>query len=188
MSNAAADADVQLVTFLMDGEEYGVDVMQVKEVICLPDVTPAHNAKPYVEGMINLRGVILPIISLRKRLGLPQAEYDLDTRQGYTCMGSVTIDRCLSPCPLNGVPCTGCAGATMQVLTEPNRDIRTEIAEWMSRRTRMPREEIVAASERSAKSHYSYTMATSMIGKKPTFHIEKWVADEESDYQAGNLS
>ena len=37
--------------------------------------------------------------------------------QGYLCMGSVTLDRCLSPCPLNGVACTGCAGATMQILT-----------------------------------------------------------------------
>jgi F420-non-reducing hydrogenase small subunit len=107
--------------------------------------------------------------------------------QGYTCMGSVTIDRCLAPCPLNGVPCTGCAGATMQVLAEPNRDIRTEIADRMSRLTKIPREEIIAAIEKSAKSHYSYTMATAMIGKKPTFHIEKWIADEESDYEAGSL-
>lgn len=107
--------------------------------------------------------------------------------QGYTCLGSVTIDRCLSPCPLNGVPCTGCAGATMQVLTEPNRDIRTEIAERMSRLAKIPREEIVAAIERSAKSHYSYTMATDMIGRKPTFQIGRWVAEEESDHQAENV-
>ncbi|HJV36383.1 hypothetical protein [Geomonas sp.] len=119
--------------------------------------------------------------------GIPDRE-ECFLSQGYSCLGSVTIDRCLSPCPLNGVPCTGCAGATMQVLTEPNRDIRTEIAERMSRLTRIPREEIVAGIERSAKSHYSYTMATSMIGRKPTFHIEKWIAEEESDHEAGNLS
>ncbi|MBU5611638.1 NADH-quinone oxidoreductase subunit B family protein [Geomonas azotofigens] len=105
--------------------------------------------------------------------------------QGYTCLGSVTIDRCLAPCPSNGVPCTGCAGATMQVLTEPNRDIRTEIAERMSRLTRIDREEIVRSLERSAKSHYSYTMATSMIGEKPTFLIKRWIEDEEADYEAG---
>jgi len=118
--------------------------------------------------------------------GIPNAEQCF-LSQGYLCLGSVTIDRCLSPCPVNGVPCTGCAGATMQVLTEPNRDIRTEIADRMSRLTRIPREEIVASLERSAKSHYSYTMATSMIGRKPTFHIEKWIADEESDYEAGSV-
>ncbi|GFO65575.1 methyl viologen-reducing hydrogenase [Geomonas paludis] len=105
--------------------------------------------------------------------------------QGYTCLGSVTIDRCLAPCPGNGVPCTGCAGATMQILTEPNRDIRTEIADRMSRLTRIGRDEIVRSLERSAKSHYSYTMATQMIGNKPTFHIRKWIEEEQADFEAG---
>lgn len=105
--------------------------------------------------------------------------------QGYTCMGSVTIDRCLAPCPTNGVPCTGCAGATMQILTEPNRDIRTEIADRMSRLTKIDRDEIVRSLERSSKSHYSYTMAASMIGCKPTFQIKRWIEDEQADYEAG---
>ena len=116
--------------------------------------------------------------------GFPTAEQCF-LSQGYTCMGSVTIDRCLAPCPENGVPCTGCAGATMQILTEPNRDIRTEIADRMSQLTKIKREEIVAALERTAKSHYSYTMASAMIGKKPTFHIKKWIEDEFADYEAG---
>jgi F420-non-reducing hydrogenase small subunit len=119
--------------------------------------------------------------------GLPNAEQCF-LSQGYTCMGSVTIDRCLAPCPTNGVPCTGCAGATMQVLTEPNRDIRTEIADRMSRLTKIDREEIVAALERASKSHYSYTMATPMIGGKPTFHIRKWIEDENEDFEAGGLA
>ncbi len=119
--------------------------------------------------------------------GIPDAEQCF-LSQGYTCMGSVTIDRCLAPCPGNGVPCTGCAGATMQILTEPNRDIRTEIAERMSRLTRIDREAIVLSLERGAKSHYSYTMASSMIGKKPTFHIKKWIEDENEDYEAGGLA
>lgn len=104
--------------------------------------------------------------------------------QGYICMGSATIDRCLSPCPTNGVPCTGCAGATMQILTEPNRDIRTEIADRMSRLTLIPRDEIVKEIEKSSKSHYSYTMASSMIGDKPTFLIKKWIHEANEDYEA----
>ena len=115
--------------------------------------------------------------------GIPDAEQCF-LSQGYICLGSVTIDRCLAPCPTNGVPCTGCAGATMQILTEPNRDIRTEIAERMSRLTRIGQDEIVASLERSAKSHYCYTMATAMIGSKPTFHIKKWIEDEQADYEA----
>jgi F420-non-reducing hydrogenase small subunit len=94
----------------------------------------------------------------------------------------VTLDRCLSPCPQNGVPCTGCAGATMQILTEPNRDIRTEIGDRMSRLTKIPRDTIVREIEKTSKSHYSYTMATSMIGEKPTFLINKWIGDAEEEY------
>ena len=119
--------------------------------------------------------------------GFPNADQCF-LSQGYSCMGSVTIDRCLAPCPANGVPCTGCAGATMQILTEPNRDIRTEIAERMSRLTKINREVIVGALERASKSHYSYTMATSMIGNKPTFHIKKWIEDENADYEAGGAA
>lgn len=116
--------------------------------------------------------------------GIPDQEQCF-LSQGYTCMGSVTIDRCLAPCPTNGVPCTGCAGATMQILTEPNRDIRTDIAERMSRLTKIDRGEIVQALERASKSHYSYTMATTMISNKPTFQIRRWIEDEQADYEAG---
>lgn len=101
--------------------------------------------------------------------------------QGYVCLGSVTLDRCGSPCPNNGVTCTGCAGPTLQVLTEPNRDIRTEVAERMSALTAIPRADVQRSIERSAKSHYSYAMATSMIGAKPTFLIDQWIADAEVD-------
>ena len=99
--------------------------------------------------------------------------------QGYVCLGSVTLDRCTAPCPNNGVMCTGCAGPTMRVLTEPNRDIRTEIADRMSRLTGITRPDIMASMERSSKSHYSYAMASKMIGNKPTFLIKKWIAEVE---------
>lgn len=100
--------------------------------------------------------------------------------QGYVCMGSVTLDRCIAPCPNNGMMCTGCAGPTPQILTEPNRDIRTEIGDRMSRLTAISKETIVAAIERSSKTHYSYSMANRMIGNKPTFLIEKWIAEVEA--------
>ena len=68
--------------------------------------------------------------------------------QGYVCLGSVTLDRCLAPCPNNGVMCTGCAGPSMQILTEPNRDLRTEVADRMARLTAIPREVVVEEIER----------------------------------------
>jgi F420-non-reducing hydrogenase small subunit len=100
--------------------------------------------------------------------------------QGYLCLGSVTLDRCLAPCPQKGTACTGCAGPTEQVLTEPNRDLRTEVAERMARLTRIQPDEIVKTMEAQAKTHYAYAMATRMVGKKPTFLIEKWISDVEA--------
>lgn len=99
--------------------------------------------------------------------------------QGYLCMGSVTLDRCLSPCPANGMPCTGCAGPTKQILTEPNRDIRSEIAERMSRLTKIDKKVIQEKIEKTAKNRYAYAMAGGMIRNKPTFMIKKWIADVE---------
>jgi F420-non-reducing hydrogenase small subunit len=101
--------------------------------------------------------------------------------QGYVCLGSVTLDRCMAPCPNNGVVCSGCAGPTMQILTEPNRDIRTEVADHMSKLTAIPREDIVRWIERHSKTYYAYAMASRMIGQKPTFLIRQWIADVEED-------
>ncbi len=100
--------------------------------------------------------------------------------QGYICLGSVTLDRCLAPCPNHGVMCTGCAGPTMQILSEPTHDIRTEIGERMARLTRIEAADIKRHMEKSAKTHYAYAMATMMIGNKPTFLIRKWIADVEA--------
>jgi F420-non-reducing hydrogenase small subunit len=95
--------------------------------------------------------------------------------QGQICLGSVTLDRCLSPCTEVGVACSGCAGPTMQILTEPNRDIRTEVAERMSRLTKIPAADVVKCIEEGAKTHYAYAMATKMVGGKSTFLIKKWI-------------
>ena len=107
--------------------------------------------------------------------GIPDASQCF-LSQGYVCLGSVTLDRCLAPCPNSGVACTGCAGPTLHILTEPNRDIRTEVAERMASLTQISRQDIVAKLERDAKTHYAYAMATDMIGSKPTFLIKKWIA------------
>lgn len=99
--------------------------------------------------------------------------------QGILCLGSVTLDRCLAPCPNNGMICTGCAGPSLQILTEPNRDIRTELAERVSRITSIGKATVISAVEQSAKSHYSYAMASLMIGGKPTFQIHRWIEHVE---------
>ena len=73
----------QLVTFTVSGEEFAIDIMQVQEVIRLPELTPVPNAPDFVEGVIHLRGRIIPVIDLRKRLKIAGKEigpYDRFTR------------------------------------------------------------------------------------------------------------
>lgn len=71
---------IQLVSFNLDQEEYGVDVLKVREIIRMPIVTRVPNTPPYVEGVINLRGKVIPIISMRKKFGLTEVENDKQTR------------------------------------------------------------------------------------------------------------
>lgn len=99
--------------------------------------------------------------------------------QGVICLGSAALDRCLSPCPKRGVPCTGCGGPSEHVALEPHRDIRTEIADRMSRLTKIPRADIVAEVEKQAKTHYAYAMASPVFRQKPTFMIRRWTAKQE---------
>jgi purine-binding chemotaxis protein CheW len=71
---------IQLVSFMLADEEYGVEVLKVREIIRMPDITRMPNTPPYVEGIINLRGKVIPIVSMRKRFGLAENGYDSRTR------------------------------------------------------------------------------------------------------------
>lgn len=71
---------IQLVSFNLDREEYGVYVLKVREIIRMSNVTRVPNTPYYVEGVINLRGKVIPIISLRKKFALPEVENDKQTR------------------------------------------------------------------------------------------------------------
>jgi purine-binding chemotaxis protein CheW len=71
---------LQLVSFKIGNEEFGVDILQVQEINRLVDVTRVPNAPDFVEGVMNLRGRIVPVVNLRKRLGLEKRENDKDTR------------------------------------------------------------------------------------------------------------
>ncbi|WP_378954463.1 chemotaxis protein CheW [Pelosinus sp. sgz500959] len=70
----------QLVTFHLNNGEFGVDIMHVREIIRLTEVTNIPQAPSYVEGVCNLRGNILPIIDGRDRLGMPRRQRDESTR------------------------------------------------------------------------------------------------------------
>jgi len=69
---------LQLVTFQLSEELYGIDIMDVKEIVRVQEIRPIPNAPTYVEGLFNLRGEIIPIINLHKRFHLRKAQLDDD--------------------------------------------------------------------------------------------------------------
>lgn len=80
----AADADkdpiTQWVTFFLDNEKYGIQVMQVQEVLRVTDIAPVPGAPDYVLGIINLRGNVVTVIDSRKRFGLDERDTDDSSR------------------------------------------------------------------------------------------------------------
>ena len=70
----------QVVSFDIGSEEYAIDILDVQEIIRMVEITPVPKAPYYVEGVINLRGKVIPIIDLRLRFGLSAAERTKETR------------------------------------------------------------------------------------------------------------
>ena len=78
--NTIEDPTLQWVTFRLEGETYGVNVMQVQEVLRYNEIAPVPGAPDYVLGIINLRGNVVTVIDTRSRFGLPQSEITDNTR------------------------------------------------------------------------------------------------------------
>ncbi|MCP4584298.1 MAG: chemotaxis protein CheW [candidate division Zixibacteria bacterium] len=70
----------QMVTFNLGQEEFGVNILQVQEINRMVEITRVPQTENYVEGIINLRGKVIPIIDLRKKFGMAEKEYDNHTR------------------------------------------------------------------------------------------------------------
>ena len=75
-----ADAILQWVTFRLGDEKYGINVMQVQEVLRVTEIAPVPGAPAYVLGIINLRGNVVTVIDTRNRFGLMGKEVDDATR------------------------------------------------------------------------------------------------------------
>lgn len=74
------DELLQLVTFSIGEEEFGVDILKVQEIIRTMEITKVPRAPAFVEGVINLRGKVIPIIDLRRRFNLAPKTHDKNTR------------------------------------------------------------------------------------------------------------
>lgn len=84
-------ATLQQVVFKLDKEEYGIDIMKVNGIEKYQEVVKVPNAPEYIEGMINLRGEVLPIFSLRKKFNLEDKQYDEETKIVVVYTGDIKI-------------------------------------------------------------------------------------------------
>jgi len=82
---------IQVVSFHLGSEEYGVDISQVQEIIRMVEITHVPRAPRFMEGVINLRGQLIPIIDLRTRFAMPRADHTKSTRIVVTEIGSKKV-------------------------------------------------------------------------------------------------
>ncbi len=79
-AGSTPDEMLQLVSFRVGDEEFAVDILKVHEINRMLDVTRVPNAPEHIEGVINLRGKVIPVIDLRSRFGMAKKEKDKNTR------------------------------------------------------------------------------------------------------------
>jgi purine-binding chemotaxis protein CheW len=82
---------LQLVSFNIDNEEFGIDILKVEEIIRVISITKIPNAPDFIEGVINLRGKVIPIIDLRTRLNRIRKEHDNNTRVIVVEVSGITV-------------------------------------------------------------------------------------------------
>jgi purine-binding chemotaxis protein CheW len=80
LSRRDTDRVRELVAFRIGNEDYAVDIQRVQEINRFSDLTALPKAPEFIEGILNLRGRVIPVVSLRKRFGLSAIPHDMDTR------------------------------------------------------------------------------------------------------------
>lgn len=91
MDKTAAQQEKQVVVFNLGPEDYAVDIGIVREIIRMQNVTRVPRTPQFIEGVINLRGKIIPVVNLRKRFGLPGDERGKDNRIIVVDLGRQSI-------------------------------------------------------------------------------------------------
>ena len=82
---------LQLVSFKIGEEEFGIEILKVQEIIKMLPITKVPNAPKFVEGVINLRGRVIPVIDLRIKLGLSKQDHTKNTRIVVIELNSRTV-------------------------------------------------------------------------------------------------
>lgn len=79
------------VIFKLEGEEYGINIMYVNAIEKYVNIIPVPNAPDYIDGIINLRGDVIPVYSLRRKFGLPKKEVDDSTKLIISKMDDILL-------------------------------------------------------------------------------------------------
>lgn len=117
------NGNVQLLTFKLDEQEYALNIANVVQVVRMVAVTRAPRAMDAVEGMINLRGKVIPVVDIRKRCGLPVREHDLNTQlliaqtEGHMVALTVDVVSEVLTMPVANIEATEAVGAEMEFLS-----------------------------------------------------------------------
>ncbi len=90
-ASSEATGTFQLVSFRLGKEEYGMEITKIREIILMGEITRIPQTPEYVKGLINLRSTVIPVIDLRIRFGLPEAELTDESRIMVLHVGTKTI-------------------------------------------------------------------------------------------------
>lgn len=90
-TNQKSEELLQLVSFKIGNEEFGVDILKVQEINRMLKITQVPNAPYFVDGVVNLRGRIIPVVDLRTRLNMEKKEHNKNTRIIVVELGDKTI-------------------------------------------------------------------------------------------------
>ena len=88
---AEATTSMQLVSFQLAEEEYGIEITKIREIILMGEITQIPQTPHYVKGLINLRSTVIPVIDLRTRFGLSEGELTDESRIMVLHVGTKTI-------------------------------------------------------------------------------------------------
>ncbi|MBF0444268.1 MAG: purine-binding chemotaxis protein CheW [Magnetococcales bacterium] len=98
MENQSIETSTQFLTFLLDGEVFAVDIAKIREVLEFTSVTKVPRTPPFMRGVINLRGSVVPVVDLRAKFHMPIGENTVNTciiileiaiEDGITIMGAI---------------------------------------------------------------------------------------------------
>ena len=91
MTATATERAGKYLTFVLAGEDYGLEILKVREIMGVLDITTVPHTPYYVKGVVNIRGKVIPIVDLRLKFDMPEAEYTDQRYNKGVSVGDVEV-------------------------------------------------------------------------------------------------